>query len=293
MTNLRPIGFIAVFCLIGTIFVCVIQANVSRQTGSDADLKLNNIEYSQEMFVRGLTSASFESAKVEKKIIKGAVIPHHELANFMVSGLLVNLQRQGPKTIILIGPNHYEAGISKIITGKNAWDTSYGVVYSDKRVFDKLSTNGDVSVDDGILTNDHSITSIIPFIKYYLPDSLVNAFLLSGRMDIADVNKFVEDLSQIIDADTVVIASVDFSHYLSEPDSVTKDAETIETIKKKNVTTLLKYNNDYLDSSASVSVLMKLMEKIGADLEVVDNTNSGILTKDTTSPVTSYFFLVY
>jgi hypothetical protein len=65
--------------------------------------------YDEKSFLDGI--AKVKSSYKEKDYkIKGGIVPHHLLPSYIVADFFKHIAHQKPKTLILIGPNHYEKG---------------------------------------------------------------------------------------------------------------------------------------------------------------------------------------
>jgi len=109
-----------------------------------------------------------------------------------------------------------------------------------------------------------------------------------------EAEQIAQCLSNYVDKGAVVIASVDFSHYLSREKAEQKDQETIKAMKERDFDKLLSFGNDHLDSPASLVTLFFTMERQGiTEFEILAHTNSGILLGNDLIETTSYITLVF
>lgn len=247
--------------------------------------------YDEELFLKGdnRTQPREDSAK-----ITGGVIPHHLYASFIISDFFKRLSLKPPEVIVLIGPNHYERGDYEVLTSLYSWETAYGNVYPDKRIVEYLIAKKLAKVDEDTLSLEHSVVGIMPYIKFYLPNTRVVPLILSSRFDDALSSKLAQELYLLAEKNVIFVASVDFSHYLTRQQAHEKDKYTLRVMKNFDYKALYQLNNDYLDSPASIATLFKVMEKLGkSEFEVLYNTNSGELEKNDFIQTTSYFSLAF
>src|SRR5260221_5015310 len=66
--------------------------------------------------------------------LRGGIIPHHLVASDNIAIFFATMKQFSYKTIILIGPNHYEKGNFDVLTSKIGWDSPYGIVEPDTEV---------------------------------------------------------------------------------------------------------------------------------------------------------------
>jgi AmmeMemoRadiSam system protein B len=148
--------------------------------------------------------------------------------------------------------------------------------------------------DDQIVGAEHSMGNIMPFIKYYLPETKVVPLVLHNDITLDEASKLGEQLANLMKPDTVILASVDFSHYLTGEEAAKKDEETLLALNNKNLGRIFSMNDDYLDSPPSIGVLFQAMNQLGTNnFKVLDHTNSGILLDNKKIQTTSYITLVF
>lgn len=259
----------------------------------DEEAQLHKVKfYDEKTFVEGIEKAKKITAQDHK--IRGGIIPHHLLPGFIIADFFKRLSFQNPKTIILIGPNHYEKGNFKASISAYAWETPFGIVEPDVDIISELLGKNLVWVDEEVLPGDHSVSGSIPFIKYYLPEANVVPIILKGGFSQKDAEVLAENLKQLMNEDVVVVAVVDFSHYLTSTEAKEKDEVTLKIMHNFDYSKLYTLNNDFLDSPPSIAVLLMLMQKINATKsEILFHTNSGELQKSSGTETTSYFSLAY
>jgi len=227
--------------------------------------------------------------------IAGAVFPHHDLAGFMVAEALARFPAD-TKTVILIGPNHPNIGNFNVITGVNFWATPDGKLEADENIISQLTSRLKfVGQEEDVLSSEHSIGAIVPYIKHYLPDAKIVPLILNSHISEREEDELAFEIASAANGTHVVVASsVDFSHGLLSVEASQKDSETIEKIKEKDYTALSFFTNDHLDSPASIITLLRVMEQNKKEnLEILGNTNSGELLKEKFIQVTSYFSILF
>jgi len=230
---------------------------------------------------------------VEGAKIRGAVVPHHLLAYKLIDKVFSKIAFNKPDTIILIGPNHFNRG-ARLLTTPWGWQTPFGIVESDRTIIDGLVKAQPVTIDEEVFKSEHSIGNLMPFVKFYLPETRVVPIILHHDVtgeEAAELGKYLAKLVE--EQDCLVMASVDFSHYLTRKEAESKDRETIEALVNKNMGKIFSLGNDYLDSPASIGVLFSAMDELGKEFELLDNTNSGIILNNDIIETTSYITLIF
>jgi AmmeMemoRadiSam system protein B len=249
--------------------------------------------YDPDLVGKGITSAKANALKPEYEI-KGAIVPHHTFATQLIAQIFLALAAQNPESVILIGPNHYERGGFNILSSEHIWLTPFGDVASGQELVTTLERRGLIRQQPEVLSQDHALSALMPYLKYYLPQVKVVPFLLSAHTTSAELDVLSQALHKLQQPKTVVVAAVDFSHYLSSAQAKQNDQETWQIMSQFNYNKLLRLTNAHIDSPSSIALLLKLMQLAGStQAELIANTNSGEMTGEVNSPTTSYFTVLY
>ncbi len=226
---------------------------------------------------------------------RAVIVPHHWLAGHLILGGLRDLAASGDyRRIILIGPNHVNAGGAAGITSNTAWQTPFGSIEPDPEALRRLLSVGFAQSEPDVLTYEHSVAGIVPAIAYYLPDARVVPLALRRDMTAGEVERLAAALAPLLDSRTVLGAAVDFSHYLSAEEAGQRDRETLAALNSLDSSRILSFGDDHLDSPASIAVLMETMRLTGAgEFQLRENSNSSDLGGSALAPVTSYTYGYY
>jgi len=163
------------------------------------------------------------------------ISPH---AGYMYSGPIAShgyyelSRRRRPENIIIIGPNHFGIGTDVSIYPKDSWITPLGEAIIDSRLVTKLSGASDIfSLDEFSHVEEHSIEVQIPFLQYiYGEIKFVPVCMLDQSITAATiVGKALAEV--VVDPErTLLIASSDFSHYVSHEEALRRDMPVIDKI---------------------------------------------------------------
>jgi len=249
--------------------------------------------YSEKTFYDSLAWLKKKPEVFPDCLVAAAVVPHHDIAGFMLAGLFLKLSKQGVETIVIVGPNHNETG-GMILTSDAVWETAFGNIYPDQKTIQNLIENGEVEFGDLALQNDHSISGLLPMLKYYMPNVKIVPIMLSAKNSIVEIGNLNEKIDFILnDRKKVLIASSDFSHYLNRSDAEKNDQITLEIIRGFNYEKLYNLGNDNVDSPASVSTFLYIAQKKGDSvIHVIDHANSTDLLGSNITKTTSYYSLL-
>lgn len=246
----------------------------------------------REVFLKSV--ADYPSEVKLNPEIKGGIVPHHLLPGFIIADFFSRLSEKEIETIVLVGPNHYERGNFGVITSEYNWDTPFGILEPDNEIISNLKEK-QLAKTEEIISLDHSITGILPFIKYYLPKvKVVPLILKSDLSEEATDNLALELQGCIKDKKVAMVASVDFSHYLTNLEAKEKNIESLEAIEKRSYDKIFSFGDDHMDSPASVALVLKTMDLINAkEMRILHDTNSGEMLEDNISKITSYLSLSF
>lgn len=234
-----------------------------------------------------------EEEEISGGRICGAVVPHHLLAHRLIAEVYLQLQKNPPSLLILLGPNHQNRG-TRILTSGLGWQTPFGTVEADQEVVEQLLGTHTVKKDDHAFTEEHSMGNLMPFVKYYLPNTKVVPIIYHHVVSKKEAVLMANHLTKLVEDGAVIIASVDFSHYLTRREAEEKDEKTLKVMREKNLDTLFTMGNDYLDSPAALGTLFFAMENQGIqDFTLLEHTNSGILIGNDMIETTSYMTMLF
>lgn len=168
----------------------------------------------------------------------GAVLPHagHLYSGYQTIPFFQLIRRHNlfPDTFVIVHPNHSGHGTSLAIDESEFWSNSIGEVPVDT----ELARAMELPFDKRAHEREHSAEVIIPFIQYFLSDqpfSIVpvcmmdqthkNASLVSERI----IRAVSETRRKIM-----VIASCDFSHFLSASNGAELDQMVLDQILERD-----------------------------------------------------------
>jgi len=250
-----------------------------------------SVEVGDELLYKGLENVNKKQFQ-DFENIKGGIVPHHDLASEMIADFFNGIKSQDIETIIILGPNHSNIG-QPAISEKAVWHTLFGTVEQDNQIVNELKQKGLVSFDENNFTKEHSIKVLTPFIKYYLPEAKIVPIIFTTEFN--DYDLLAQSLEKYLQYEnTILISSIDFSHYLPKQEADKNDLETIEAIEKRDYQFLSKFNSDYLDSPTSIIVLLKAMDLINAEnIDIIDHSNSASILGQNLNETTSYYTILF
>ncbi|MFP4415856.1 MAG: AmmeMemoRadiSam system protein B [Chitinispirillaceae bacterium] len=194
------------------------------------------------------------------------IVPH---AGYMFSGAVAGIGYAtvdpSAQRVFIIGPSHHKWFEGVSIPDVDYYETPLGQVPIAKEVVDELRAHSFVHSHKGAHQSEHCLEVQVPFLQVVLGSFQIIP-VLCGRIDPALV---AEMIGPYIDENTLVVASSDLSHYHSDDEAQSIDAETLETIEKGKL-------DGPLDACGEtpIRVVMKLTSERGLKAEVLDTRNS-------------------
>lgn len=232
------------------------------------------------------------------KSLTGLVSPH---AGYMYSGKTAayafNTIDKHYSTAIILSPSHreYFPGIS-IFSGE-AYKTPLGTVPINKLVREKLIFNSK-TIFSGLEGHraEHAVEVQIPFLQVLLQDFTIVPLVI-GDQRRSFVEELAYKLTDVIDDETIIIASSDLSHFFPKKAADALDERIEKNINKfdyESLMTDLETSKCEACGGGAIVAMMKtadlLQRKKG---KVLARTNSGDVTGDYSEVVGYLSAVVY
>lgn len=205
-------------------------------------------------------------------------VPHHLLAGRLISGFLEasSTSRQQTDTVVVTATMHFTED-DPLCTSLCDWETPFGTMKCDTQLTEEIMAETGAVCDDDMAMLDHGISALVPYLKYYFPDSEI-AFVLVDNMAEKDTPDRLAELYSSFDKDCLFLFSADFSHYLPAHDTEKHDLETIEAVAEMDYEKVAAMTDDNVDSPYVLSTFMHLAEKVGAAPTLLDRSNSMLIS---------------
>lgn len=223
--------------------------------------------------------------------IRVGILPHHLIVKGKIATFFEGLKKQNIKTVVLVGPNHFEQGNNKISISAGQWDTPYGLVWPDNTLAKNLAKQKGAKIDEQPFGSEHAISGLVPFIKKSLPEAKLVSVILKNVTTEEEAKQLADNIKKYSSDNTLVLASVDFSHYLPALVADFHDDKSRAVIE--NLDTQGVWNLE-VDSPASLAVILeyaKLREVKQANL--LWQTNSSRLVGQLDLVGTSHQFYYF
>ena len=232
---------------------------------------------------------SVNTSKISLNHVYGGVVSHHvpTMIPQLVRFYFDLKMHQNVKKFIVIGPDHVNAGSSYITTSSASFITSYAELKPINDLSTKMQDQGLATIEELPFADEHSIGSQFLVISKIFPEAKVTPIILRSNTPKEKAIELGRFLARNLDEDTVVIASVDFSHYLPHAQAKNIDeisGQVLKTLDQKSVSLIT------ADSNRSMNTFIEAMLSKGAKLTdkvQVLNTNDVMQNSDYT---TGYVF---
>lgn len=240
-------------------------------------------------------------AKQQKSYEKifGIVAPH---AGYVYSGKTAAyaynlLKDKNIKTVIIISPSHSEYFPGVCVYEGDAYETPFGEIDVDKDKADKLCEESKI-IFKGVSGHrkEHALEVQLPFLQSVIEDFKIVPIVIGdqGKMF---VDELAKKLSEIYDAETLIVASSDLSHFHD-----VHTANQLDSIVEKRINDFdfeklqkdLDLNNCEACGGGPVIALMKAASLVGASSsQVLKRTDSGDVTGDKSEVVGYLSAVIY
>ena len=139
------------------------------------------------------------------------------------------------KRVVLLAPSHRAYVENSLVAPEaEAVSTPYGVILVDREAIQTVARGINVSCCDSIHANEHSAQIEYPMLQYALKDFKIVPFIV-GTMDAETIIKAAGALRPILDNDTLLVVSSDFTHYGRDFDFEPFDRDVRANVEKMDL----------------------------------------------------------
>lgn len=221
--------------------------------------------------------------------IRAAVLPHHTIAGPKLMELWSDIGAgSDPSVIVVIGPNHENAGEGMVQTTHGVWTSPFGVVETDDGLVDRLVTLGVATDEPDSFVNEHAIGTHVPYLADLFPGVPIVPVIAKSPAGADDALSLALVLQQLLPDDALVISSIDFCHYLPQDATDAMDAETLAHIAARRYTEIERLHSDHLDAPFAMIAYLLWNDRHGYENDLVWHETSHRLLGDPNAPGTSY-----
>jgi AmmeMemoRadiSam system protein B len=245
----------------------------------------HNAYYMERAFYRDFDNSTTQA---RADISYGGIVSHHFYVEKNIGDFYLQMANQKPSVVVVIGPNHFNAGKANIQTSQFGYKTPYGQLLSDNKDIQKLIDVHLAVEEEASFELEHSISVEVGFIKKVFPDAAILPIIIKKSASLAEVDALEKKLEEILPTDALVVGSVDFSHHQDRIVSDFHDQKSISAIQGFDYPEIQKLE---IDSPFSIRTVLKYMQFRGAQKMRYERTNQAEVSRSLDSQdVTSYLF---
>ena len=232
--------------------------------------------------LRSIPSNGIGPKKTDKDIL-ALISPH---AGYDYSGSVAaygyKLIRGMPiRTVVIIGPSHYEYFDGISVYPQGAWQTPLGNVPVDIELAQALiAEHPGISFYEPAFAREHSVEVQIPFLQLVL-DNFKIVPIVTGKLSYENCQILSEALLAATKdkKDVLVVASTDMSHFHPYNEACRIDNLTIKELKKNEPQSLyyklVSRECELCGAVAVIATLLYAQEKGSDEIEILKYANSG------------------
>ena len=139
------------------------------------------------------------------------------------------------KRVVLLAPSHRAYVENSLVAPEaDAVSTPYGVILVDREAIQTVARGITVTYSDSIQANEHSAQIEYPLLQYALKDFRIVPFIV-GAMNAETIIKAADALRTILDNDTLLVVSSDFTHYGHDFDFEPFDRDVRANVEKMDL----------------------------------------------------------
>ena len=242
--------------------------------------------------VRRFLHSAEGSEAPDLSFVSGGVVPHHiPTAIPVLAEFYAKLKKsRGVNTFIILGPDHIDRGAGDVSISRAVFMTPFGALYPDLRIADELEKTGFVMHGEAPFEREHSIHAQTLLIASVFPEAKIVPLVFRSSMSNESAQEFGKVLARHLNSDTFLVASVDFSHYLSESQARPLDELSASVLRRFDVDAPELVE---ADSTQAIAALISALNEQGArdtaDIRVFNTSDFSENSDFTTGYISGFF----
>lgn len=223
--------------------------------------------------------------------VRAVIVPHHlEVPDLIATGL----RRAGgaPKRIVLLHPDHFYRLRKHFGTTTRGFDTLLGPVPPAPEAAALIAAG--FAEETCLYDREHGLRAILPFLARLYPGVPVLPLTIGIGAEREEWEAAVATLTPLIDEDTLLVQSSDFSHYLPHHEARQRDQQVLNLMAEGDPDAIAALRQpDHVDSLGSLYVTTRLMTAAGMAPVVIANSNLQEWHAGFVAETTSYVVALY
>lgn len=215
----------------------------------------------------------------------GVVVPHagYQYSGAVAAAAFRQLQGKTFRTVILVGPSHRQRFGGFAVLHRGAMATPLGDVPIDEDMVLRLVERSDAfRIDWAVHAQEHSLEVELPFLQRALGEFRVVP-ILAGSDNPSDAVRLADALLPLLTDETLIVVSVDLSHYHPYDAAMALDRRAIDAVASGDAdgfVELLRAGQTEVDAPVPLLALMRIAKRLGATVRELAYRNSGDVTGD-------------
>ncbi len=212
--------------------------------------------------------------KLTDNNIIGGIVPH---AGYMFSAYqavhffeIVKQTSQNFDTIVIVNPNHTGIGKEIAFDSNDFWETPLGQVALDKEFGESLG----IDISDVEQRHEHSGEVMVPFLQHFLDNDYKIVPITLSNQTYKNAKFLAEklfDSAKKLNRKILLIASSDFSHFLTPDEGKEKDAFVLEhiiTLESESIEKVVRKKNISVCGFGPIMTLIEYSKLVSSDPKV-------------------------
>lgn len=239
--------------------------------------------------------AAVADTQPSNRRLTGITVPHHLLAADLIALGIRAASGFSYKRIVLLAPDHFHRSKKPFATTARGFDTVLGPVKTDREAIALLTRHGDMMEVSCLFSEEHGVLALLPFLRHAFPQARIVPVAMSAKARRADWDRLAEALKPIVDGDTLIVESTDFSHFLPQHEARRYDQQTLNLLAAGSLDGIAALTQPgHADSVGALYVQTRLQaELFGARPLVVANENSQERSPADEQRTTSYMVVLF
>ncbi len=275
--------------------ICLVPFVLRQTTGEPGKVEVaasqypGSVEIGADQYQGRVEVAASQSPS---RVVAG-VVPHHLLAQDVIQAFFYAVsQRTRPDTVVLLSPDHFHAGAFRGSSFLSVAGSSFLNLPVQNDLIQALCRENPIDLDEAAVGLDHGITNLLPAIREAFPGSRIVPLIVAETTARDALDCLVASLDDLAEPDALVIASVDFSHYLPGAMAAFHDAKSIRVLLNNEQSEFAKIE---VDSWQCLYLARQFAQLRGAEQPlIIAHADAGDYS-DASGPegVTSYFSVLF
>ena len=208
--------------IVGVLAVSLLAASACQADRTDA--RVRSAECADNMWYPGNADTLAKQidgyiAKADPPSLPGkpaALISPHAGIRFsgpIAAAAYKTLKGHQYKRVIVLGLSHrHQFAGGAILPNVTAYGTPLGNIPLDRAACDRLLSTPEFEPHEEVHRQEHSLEIQLPFLQRVLGEFLLIPVMI-GKIDLAMYDRMTAAMAPLVDGDTLVVASTDFTHY--------------------------------------------------------------------------------